>query len=241
MRKTLTLIALLLIFCQVSMAQKKGKKDKKADNTELSAVADNKQNNKNTMILLETTLGNIKIELYNDTPVHSNNFVKLVKDGFYNGLLFHRVIEGFMIQGGDPESRDAASGARLGAGGPGYTLPAEIIPSHFHKRGAIAAARTGDQSNPMRRSSGSQFYIVHGQRTPSAQLKQYSKYGFEFSDEQLKTYEEIGGAPTLDAQYTVFGEVVEGMDVVDLIATAPKDAADRPQTDIKILKASVIE
>lgn len=195
----------------------------------------------NAMILLETSLGNIKIELFNDTPVHRDNFLKLVNDGFYNGVLFHRVIEGFMIQTGDPESKTAAKGDRLGSGGPGYTLPAEIVPSHFHKRGAIAAARTGDQGNPMRRSSGSQFYIVHGTKTPASTLKQYARYGFEFSDEQMKAYEEIGGAPTLDAQYTVFGEVIEGMDVVDKIATVEKDGADRPVEDVKIIKASVVK
>ncbi len=245
MKKILTLIALLLL-CQLTMAQK-GKKGKSADGkdnkTEAISCNENaaQQNTKNTMILLETTLGNIKIELYNDTPVHSNNFVKLVKEGFYDGLLFHRVIEGFMIQGGDPNSRDAAAGARLGSGGPGYTLPAEIIPNHFHKRGAIAAARTGDQGNPMRRSSGSQFYIVHGTVTPAEQLQAYARYGFEFSEEQIEAYSTIGGAATLDAQYTVFGEVVEGMDIVDQIATAEKNGADRPKTDIKIVKASVIE
>ncbi|MBQ9215045.1 MAG: peptidylprolyl isomerase [Bacteroidales bacterium] len=196
---------------------------------------------KNIMILLETSLGNIKIELYNDTPVHRDNFIKLVGEGFYDGILFHRVIEGFMVQTGDPESKTATKGARLGSGGPCYTLPAEIVPSHFHKRGAVAAARTGDQGNPMRRSSGSQFYIVHGQKTPASTLKQYSRYGFEFSQDQLKAYEEIGGAPTLDAQYTVFGEVVEGMDVVDKIATVEKDQADRPTTDVKIIKATVIQ
>ncbi len=240
MKRILTLMLLLLV-CQLTMAQKGKKKDKNADKTEISANTDTQQNTKNTMILLETTKGNIKIELYNDTPVHSNNFVKLTKEGYYDGMLFHRVIEGFMIQGGDPDSKTAAPGERLGSGGPGYTLPAEIIPNHFHKRGAIAAARTGDQGNPMRRSSGSQFYIVHGQKTPASQLKAYSRYGFEFSDEQLKTYEEIGGAPTLDAQYTVFGEVVDGMEVVDMIASAQKDGADRPKEDIKIIKATVIE
>ena len=195
----------------------------------------------NAMILLETSLGNIKIELFNDTPVHRDNFMKLVNEGFYDGILFHRVIKGIMIQTGDPESKTAEAGARLGSGGPGYTLPAEIVPTHYHKRGAVAAARTDDQGNPMRRSSGSQFYIVDGQKTPASTLKQYSRYGFEFSDQQLKDYEEVGGAPTLDAQYTVFGQVVEGMDVVDKIATVEKDGADRPVEDVKIIKASVVK
>jgi cyclophilin family peptidyl-prolyl cis-trans isomerase len=220
MKKILFAVAMLLSMSQYAFSQTK---------------------TKNTMIKLETSLGDIKIELYNDTPVHRDNFIKLVKEGFYDGLLFHRVIEGFMIQGGDPKSKGAGPNERLGAGDVGYTLPAEIIPNHFHKRGALAAARTGDQGNPMRRSSGCQFYIVHGQKTPAAKLKQYKNYGFEFSDEQLKAYEEIGGAPTLDAQYTVFGEVIEGMDVVDKIATVEKDRNDRPTTDVKIIKASVID
>ena len=225
------------MMAQLSLAQKKDKNK----NAQQQAVAEQqvKQNN-NIMINLETTLGTIKIELYGDTPVHSNNFKKLVEQGFYDGILFHRVIDGFMIQTGDPDSKTATPGQHLGAGGPGYTLPAEILPQHFHKRGAIAAARTGDQTNPMRRSSGSQFYIVHGQVTPAEKLKAYARYGFEFSDEQLEAYATIGGAPTLDAQYNVFGEVVEGMDIVDKIATADRDAADRPKTDIKIIKASVI-
>lgn len=237
MKKTLLIITALLMMAQLSLAQKKDKNK----NAQQQAVAEQqvKQNN-NIMINLETTMGTIKIELYGDTPVHSNNFKKLVEEGFYDGILFHRVIDGFMIQTGDPESKTAAPGQHLGAGGPGYTLPAEILPQHFHKRGAIAAARTGDQGNPMRRSSGSQFYIVHGKTTSADQLKAYARYGFEFSDEQLEAYATIGGAPTLDAQYTVFGEVVEGMDVVDKIATADRDAADRPKTDIKIIKASVI-
>ena len=207
----------------------------------LFIAANAQKKSQNAMILLETSLGNIKIELFNDTPVHRDNFMKLVNEGFYDGILFHRVIQGFMIQTGDPESKTAEAGARLGSGGPGYTLPAEIVPSHYHKRGAIAAARTGDQGNPQRRSSGSQFYIVDGTKTPVSTLKQYARYGFEFSEEQLKDYEEIGGAPTLDAQYTVFGQVVEGMDVVDKIANAEKDSADRPKQDIKIIKATVVK
>ncbi|MCR5453579.1 MAG: peptidylprolyl isomerase [Bacteroidales bacterium] len=238
MKKILLVITALMMMVQLSPAQKNNRNK----NAKQQQVAEQqvKQNN-NIMILLETTMGNIKIELYDDTPVHSNNLKKLVEEGFYDGILFHRVIDGFMVQTGDPDSKAATPGQRLGAGGPGYTLPAEIIPNHFHKRGAIAAARTGDQGNPMRRSSGSQFYIVHGTVTPAANLKAYSRYGLEFSDEQIQAYSTIGGAPTLDAQYTVFGEVVEGMDVVDKIATAERDSADRPKTDIKIVKASVID
>lgn len=237
MKKTLVLTMALLMMAQLSMAQKNNKKNSAQQPQAAEQLAT--QNN-NTMILLETTLGNIKIRLYDDTPVHTNNFKKLVGEGFYDGILFHRVIEGFMIQTGDPDSKNATPGQHLGAGGPGYTLPAEIIPAHFHKAGAIAAARTGDQTNPMRRSSGSQFYIVHGKTTPKEQLQAYARYGFEFSEEQLEAYATVGGAPTLDAQYTVFGEVVEGMDVVDKIATVDKDAADRPKTDVKIIKATVL-
>ena len=238
MKKTIILMITALMAMQIASAQNKNKKK----DAQQQAVAEQqvKQNN-NTMILLETTMGNIKMELFDDTPVHTNNFKKLVEQGFYDGVLFHRVIEGFMIQTGEPESKTAKPGDRLGAGGPGYTIPAEIIPAHYHRRGAVAAARTGDQGNPMRRSSGSQFYIVHGKATSADQLKAYSRYGFEFSDEQLDVYATVGGAPTLDAQYTVFGQVVDGMDVVDKIATAEKDAADRPKTDIKIIKASIIK
>ena len=215
MKKTIILMITALMAMQIASAQNKNKK--KDAQQQVVAEQQVKQNN-NTMILLETTMGNIKMELFDDTPVHTNNFKKLVEQGFYDGVLFHRVIEGFMIQTGDPESKTAKPGDRLGAGGPGYTIPAEIIPAHYHRRGAVAAARTGDQGNPMRRSSGSQFYIVHGKTTSADQLKAYSRYG-----------------------YTVFGQVVDGMDVVDKIATAEKDAADRPKTDIKIIKASIIK
>ena len=237
MKKIILIITALLMIPLLSSAQKKDKNK----NAQQQQVAEQqvKQNN-NTMILIETTLGNIKIELYGDTPVHSNNFKKLVEEGFYDGILFHRVIDGFMIQTGDPESKTAKPGDRLGAGGPGYTLPAEILPQHFHKRGAIAAARTGDQGNPMRRSSGSQFYIVHGKTTSADQLKAYARYGFEFSDEQLEAYATVGGAPTLDAQYTVFGEVVEGMEVIDKIAAVQCGPADRPIEDVK-MKMSIIQ
>ncbi|MBR6177863.1 MAG: peptidylprolyl isomerase, partial [Bacteroidales bacterium] len=153
-----------------------------------------------TMILMETSEGTMKIKLYDGTPLHRDNFIKLAKEHFYDGLLFHRVIEGFMIQGGDPESKGADAGKHLGSGGPGYTIPAELLPQYFHKKGALAAARTGDQGNPMRRSSGSQFYIVQGKTMSEAQIKQLENYGFVFSDEQKRIYETIGGTPTLDAQ-----------------------------------------
>lgn len=194
-----------------------------------------------SMILMQTTMGDLKIQLYDGTPYHSENFLKLVKQGFYDGLLFHRVIDGFMIQAGDPESKDAPAGKHLGAGGPGYTLPAEILPQYFHKKGALAAARTGDQTNPQRRSSGSQFYICQGRVVDESNLARLKNYGFEFTDAQKEAYKTIGGVPQLDAQYTVFGEVVEGLDVIDKIAKVEKDKADRPVTDVKIIKATVID
>lgn len=211
----------------------------------LSATAGTyaQKNNKTheTMILMETSEGTMKIKLYDGTPLHRDNFIKLAKEHFYDGLLFHRVIEGFMIQGGDPESKGADASKHLGSGGPGYTIPAELLPQYFHKKGALAAARTGDQGNPQRRSSGSQFYIVHGKTISEGQIKQLENYGFVFSDEQKRIYETIGGTPTLDAQYTVFGEVVEGLDVVDKIAGTETGTADRPKKDVVILKVSVVE
>ena len=165
---------------------------------------------KETVVLFQTTMGNIKLKLYDETPLHRDNFVKLVESGFYNGLLFHRVISDFMIQGGDPDSKNAPAGTRLGSGSPGYTIPAEILPQFKHKKGALAAART---NNPERVSSGSQFYIVHNN----------------------------AGTPHLDGQYTVFGETIEGFDVIDKIASVKKDAADRPEVDVKIIKASIVK
>lgn len=188
-----------------------------------------------TKALIETEYGNITIMLYDGTPVHRDNFVKLVEDGFYDGLLFHRVIKGFMIQGGDPNSKDAASGAALGSGNPGYTLPAEILPTYFHKKGALCAARTGDRSNPQRRSSGSQFYLVQGQVYTQEQLKAFEqRLHTTFTEAQREAYTTIGGTPHLDAQYTVFGEVIEGMDVIDKIATLQTDKRDRPVKDVKM-------
>ena len=187
-------------------------------------------------------MGNIKIELYGDTPVHSNNFKKLVEEGFYDGILFHRVIDGFMIQTGDHDSKGAPTGKMLGNGGPDYTIPAEFRAENYHKRGAVAAARQGDQQNPTKASSGSQFYIVDGKPFTKDQLNQITiAYGTSFTDEQTKIYTTVGGAPFLDMQYTVFGEVVEGMDVVDKIAAQKKDRFDRPFNDIKIISTTIVE
>lgn len=195
-----------------------------------------------TKVKIETTKGTMIVMLYDKTPVHRDNFIKLAESGFYEGLLFHRVISSFMIQGGDPESKDAPAGKALGNGGPGYTLPAEIIPEYFHKKGALAAARTGDQTNPQRRSSGSQFYIVQGKTYTDMQMDGMEKQMFtKFSKEQRDAYATTGGVPHLDAQYTVFGEVTEGLDVIDKIAAVEKGTNDRPVEDVKIIKMTVIK
>ncbi len=242
------------------------------------------------IVNFETSKGNISVRLYDDTPAHRDNFVRLVNDGYYDGTLFHRVIRDFMIQAGDPDSRTAAPGQMLGSGGPSYTLPAEIVyPSHFHRRGVLAAARQGDQVNPERRSSGSQFYIVTGQVYSDSMLTQldkslrvqrinevFQRLRGENRDrimslsragdrdaldrlrdemvaqaeaeagtapgltaEQRQAYTTVGGTPHLDGQYTVFGEVVEGMDIVDAIQSVETGNADRPVEDVRIIKATV--
>jgi cyclophilin family peptidyl-prolyl cis-trans isomerase len=195
-----------------------------------------------TIVLLETTQGNIKIRLYDETPIHRDNFIKLVKSGYYDNLLFHRVINHFMIQTGDPDSKNAKADQHLGTGGPSYTLPAEILPGFFHKKGAVAAARKGDAVNPEKRSSGSQFYIVQGGIVSNAQLDamERSAQHTAFSPEERLAYTSLGGTPHLDNAYTVFGEVIEGLEIVDMIANSPTGAANRPVTDIKITRATII-
>lgn len=184
-------------------------------------------------VLIKTEFGDMKVELYNSTPGHRDNFVKLVNEGFYDDLLFHRVISGFMVQGGDPMSKNAAPGQRLGSGGPGYQIDAEIGAPHF--KGTLAAARTGGPSNPEKRSSGSQFYIVQGTKQSRAQLEGMARSrGIEYNEEQIQKYMEIGGTPMLDTEYTVFGEVVSGMDVIDKIAAVQTDGSDRPVKDVKM-------
>ena len=232
-------------------------------------------------VKIETTLGDITVRLYDETPIHRDNFVKLVKEGYYDGTLFHRVIKDFMIQGGDPDSKGAPAGKMLGVGGPDYTLEAEIKDNLYHKRGALAAARQGDEVNPERRSSGSQFYIVWGQVYKENQLNQLSKQicmqkvqdafndlakarreeimqmrrernraGLQelqdqliaeaenkvgkqgLTDEQMQLYSTVGGTPHLDGQYTVFGEVEEGLNVVEQIQNTATGRADRPTNDI---------
>lgn len=190
--------------------------------------------NKERKVNIETKYGKIVIKLYNETPQHRDNFIKLVKEGFFNDLLFHRVMQNFMIQGGDPDSRGAAAGKRLGMGGPGYTVPAEFDSSLIHKKGALAAARQPDQVNPKKESSGSQFYIVQGRKFSENELKGITaQTGMKYTPEQIEVYENIGGYPPLDMQYTVFGEVVEGLDIVDSIAAVKVDPYNRPVEDVK--------
>ena len=249
------------------------------------------ENEKRTLVKLETTMGNITVALYNETPKHRDNFIKLVKEGVYDSTLFHRVIKQFMIQAGDPDSKNASDTAMLGSGDVGYTIPAEFNPKFFHKKGVLAAARQGDDVNPEKASSGCQFYIVTGRKFTEPQLlgmenkineqreealfdslaRQHMKEiykmrkagdnagllelqdtleaqareladkeeKFRFTPEQIKAYSTIGGAPHLDGSYTVFGEVTEGMEVVENIEIAKTNRADRPIENIRILKASI--
>lgn len=179
-----------------------------------------------TKVLIHTDLGDIKVALYNDTPKHRDNFVKLVNAGFYNGSPFHRVIKGFMVQGG---------GAPAGLPEMSDRVPAEFVPSHIHKKGALAAARMGDQVNPKKESSGSQFYIVQGSKVTAEQLNQYDqKRTVKYTAEQRTTYTTVGGTPFLDGDYTVFGEVIEGMDVIDKIAAVQTGAGDKPVKELKM-------
>ena len=200
-------------------------------------------------VLLETTKGNIRVKLFNDTPIHRDHFLSLVKRGFYDGLLFHRVIPDFMIQAGDSLSRNATEGQLLGDSPEPYTLPAEIhFPQHFHRRGALAAAREGDEVNPDFRSSYSQFYIVTGNiftddmlDRAQERLDSVTHNKIKLSPKIKEVYRTFGGAPHLDGQYTIFGEVVEGFDVTDLIQWAGRDENNRPFDDIRITKATVVK
>lgn len=204
-----------------------------------------------TMVKIETSLGDIKVKLYDETPIHRDNFLKLVNDKFYDGTLFHRIIKGFMIQGGDPYSKLNDPELTLGTGGLGTTLPAEFrLPQCYHKRGALAAARQSDMVNPERESSSCQFYIVEGKTFTDAQLDTLEmriqmalrmSEPYKFTDEQRKVYKTFGGTPHLDGQYTVFGEIVEGYDVLQKIAAVPTGKADRPKEDVKIISAKVVK
>ncbi len=276
------LLSLLVTFLMYSCNETKD-----SDNKETKAEENEKEINEDIIdanyVLLETEFGNIKIKLYNKTPKHKANFLKLVNNKFYDNLLFHRVINGFMIQGGDPDSKNAAPNVQLGNGGPDYQIDAEFNDSLFHKKGVIAAAREGDKINPLKKSSGSQFYIVQGKKYTDEELdfsekqealnnyiikhpeilteltsldqsnydeginglveKLKNKKDFKINkipNFKRKVYKEIGGTPFLDNSYTVFGEVVDGFDVIDKIASVKTKQGDRPVKDVK-MKMSIIK
>ena len=200
-------------------------------------------------VLLQTSMGDIRLVLYNETPLHRDNFLRLVKEGYYDGNLFHRVISNFMIQTGDSTTRHAKPGESVGEYSPDYTIPAEIVyPKYFHKRGALAAAREGDEVNPKRESSSSQFYIVVGTNHSDGDLDRFQERLDEATQGKTKFTKEIrthyrkkGGSPHLDGQYTVFGEVLEGMDIVKKIDRVFTDDYDRPVDDVRIIKATVVK
>ena len=284
MKKIIIIVMAFALMSSIAIAQKN--KNITMENQTAQVTGD-------ALVEIKTSVGDITIRLYGETPKHRDNFLKLVNDGFYNDVLFHRVINKFMIQTGDPESKGAPAGKMLGAGGPGYDIDAEIVyPQFFHKRGALAAARQGDEVNPDRRSSGSQFYIVTGKVYNASQLGQMEKQlqmqqmqaifndlasqhrdsimamrrnrdqaglqalqdelvkkteaeaaknPVKLTDAQREAYTTVGGTPHLDGTYTVFGEVVEGMDIVAKIETTATGAQDRPKEDIKIISMKVIK
>lgn len=213
----------------VTLVAKQGKKSRSED-MEIKIDPPEK-----TLVELQTPFGNMLIELFDSTPEHRDNFYKLAEEGFYDSLLFHRVMEGFMIQGGDPNSRDAPAGQPLGMGGPGYTVPADFQDSLIHTKGALAAARQPDSVNPEKASSGSQFYIVQGQTLAEREMAvMEARSGRTYTDEQKEAYLNLGGTPFLDGEYTVFGRVVEGLDVIDKIAAVETDSRNRPKDDVVI-------
>lgn len=194
------------------------------------------------LLEMETSMGTMTIQLFDDTPKHRDNFIKLAEEKFYDGLIYHRVINGFMIQGGDPNSKNPKPNASYGSGGPGYTIDAEFDPNHVHLKGALAAARTGGPGNPKKKSSGSQFYIVQGKPVSGNQLEQIElQKGIKYSEEQKATYAEQGGTPFLDMEYTVYGMVVKGLDVIDQIASSRTSNSDRPLEDVIIKSVRVIK
>lgn len=212
-----------------------GCSNKVADKNIATEPKEEETKEKTTMVIISTDLGEMKAVLYNETPLHKENFIKLAKEGYFDGCLFHRVIDGFMIQGGDPDSKAAKPGQMLGQGGPGYTIPAEFKQELIHKKGALAAARMADQVNPQKASSGSQFYIAQGKSYTENELNMLSsRMGKAFNKQQMEAYTTVGGVPFLDYEYTVFGEVVEGLEVIDKIAAVEKDRRDRPVQDIKM-------
>jgi cyclophilin family peptidyl-prolyl cis-trans isomerase len=209
-------------------------------------MSENISNIPGTKVRVKTTFGDMIVLLYDETPGHKANFLKLVNEKYYDGLLFHRCIKGFMIQGGDPDSKGAPAEKQLGMGGPGYTVPAEFNPKLIHKKGALAAARQGGPVNPTKASSGSQFYIVQGTTMNDMQISQTQQYvqraapGFVYTDAQKEIYRTIGGTAQLDMDYTVFGEVIDGLNVIDIIASQPTKPGDRPVSDV-VMSMEVIK
>jgi len=192
------------------------------------------------LIKIETSMGDMIVKLYNETPLHRDNMIKLIQENFFDNQLFHRVIKDFMVQGGDPQSVGAAKGERLGNGGPGYTIPAEFNPELIHKKGALAAARQGDAANPQKASSGSQFYLVVGRVLTQQQINSFAQSGAPFTKESVEAYTTMGGTPHLDGSYTVFGEIVVGLEILDRISVTQTDAYDRPIEDV-IYSISLVE
>jgi len=238
MKKLTIIVCIFSVFLLAAFTVYSFKKDTSKKNN-LSVTKLDLKNMKK--VLISTKLGDIKIALYNETPQHRDNFIKLVQKGFYDSLLFHRIIGNFMIQGGDPNSKNAKQGQPLGMGGPGYTIPAEILPQFIHKKGALAAARQGDAVNPKKESSGSQFYIVQGTIVNDEQLNYFARMtGKKYSEEVKTIYKTIGGTPHLDGEYTVFGEVYEGLEVIDKIASVAVDGQSRPIEDL-IMTIKIIE
>jgi len=220
------------------MVKLKAKKGKKENVKEQELIV---QPPDECLVYIKTTEGDMIVKLYDETPKHRDNFIKLANEGYYDSLLFHRVIKGFMVQGGDPKSKAAKRGAPLGSSGPGYTIEAEFREGLAHVKGALAAARVGGPSNPDKDSSGSQYYIVHGKDVTEADLKRFeSRNGITYPPDIKELYLERGGTPFLDQDYTVFGIVIEGIDVIDKIAANETGKSDRPVEDIK-MEISVIK
>ena len=290
--RKIAIVAVALAAVLTAAAITMTRKSKMTENKAAAEQVKELDANGDALVEIKTTEGDITVKLYGDTPRHRDNFLTLVRDGYYDGVIFHRVINEFMIQTGDPDSKNAAAGTMLGSGGPGYTVEAEIrYPEHFHKRGALAAARQADQVNPERRSSGSQFYIVTGKSYTDSTLVQMERQmqmmqkqqifngltaqykdsimsmrrnrdqaglqalqdelvaktekvaaenPVKFTPAQKEAYTSVGGTPHLDNQYTVFGEVVKGMETVDKIEKVETDSHDRPLADVKILSAKIL-